>query len=73
VHLFVANCRLVAHRHGMTKHERAQVAEIIQQIDASDTVPNIVGIVCRTFPAASEERIDEIINAVYDGIEFPSA
>jgi hypothetical protein len=57
----------------MTKQDRERVTAIIQQIDALDSVPNIVGIVCRTFPEASEERIDQIINAVYDGIEFPCA
>jgi len=57
----------------MTTQDQERVTAIIQQVDASDTVPDIVGIVCRTFPGASEERIDEIINAVYDGIEFPSA
>jgi hypothetical protein len=57
----------------ITGNDAVRLAAIIQHVEASDTVPDIVGIVCRTFPAASEERIDELINAVYDGIEFPSA
>lgn len=54
----------------MTKHEQATVQSIIREIDAMETIPSIVGMVCRAFPDASEAKLDLLIESVYDGIEF---
>jgi len=32
VHLFVANCRLVTHRHGMTKQDQVKMNEVIAEL-----------------------------------------
>ena len=55
----------------MTKNERAKIEAIIRAIDAMQTIPDIVGLVYRSVPDASEAKIDMVIESVYDGIEYP--